>query len=157
MMHKINHMEYMSNSIIHNIIRRKKYMIMWIIYIIRMIKMKDRLFKTDPVTLITLIKSKDMNITKLTINKWKKRLIVNRLNNYLMLFMSIHTNLSIRITNPINTMKIISTIMKQINIIINKNSIIIKMNNAITNKLIIMKLMSIIPNIIHINTMTRII
>lgn len=68
MMHNINHIEYMSNNIIH-IIRRKKYMIMSIIYIIRMIKMKDRLFKTDPVILITLIKSKDMNITKLTINK----------------------------------------------------------------------------------------
>ena len=69
MMHNINHMEYMSNNIIHNITRRKKYMIMLIIYIIRMIKMKDRLFKTDPVILITLFKSKDMNITKLTINK----------------------------------------------------------------------------------------
>jgi hypothetical protein len=69
MMHNINHIEYMSNNIIHNIIRRKKYMIMSIIYIIRMIKMKDRLFKTDPVILITLFKSKDMNITKLTINK----------------------------------------------------------------------------------------
>lgn len=157
MMHNINHMEYMSNSIIHNIIRRKKYMIMSIIYIIRMIKMKDMLFKTDPVILITLFKSKDMNITKLTINKQKKRLIVNRLNKYLMLFMNIYTNLNIRITNPMNTMKLISTIMKQINIIINKNSIIIKMTNAFTNKLIIMKLMSIIPNIIHINTMTRII
>ena len=156
MMHNINHMEYMSNSIIHNIIRRKKYMIMWIIYIIRMVKMRDRLFKTDPVILITLIKSKDMNITKLTINKQKMRLIVNRLNKYLMLFMNIHTNLNIRITNSINTMKLISTIMKQINIIINKNSVI-KMTNAITNKLIIMKLMSIIPNIIPINTMTRII
>lgn len=73
-----------------------------------------------------------------------------------MLFMNIYTNLNIRITNPINAMKLISTIMKQINIIMNKNSIIIKMTNAFTNKLIIMKLMSIIPNIIHINTMTRI-